>query len=202
MNIARTQFVLAAGILLVTGSMARGQGIAVQQPVVQRIGVDTVVSVPDRGSLTLGGVNTAASGSRRSSLFGPGSTYGARTSGSSMSVHVTIHDFEAMDRALLQQGSSTRVRPGGNSRADAAYRQLLSRPRQSAIPTRSQADRLSRSPAKDAPAATDRGAFYLAKARRCEERGEESVAAMFYRMAARYGSSEAAAELAQERRGQ
>ncbi|MFG0333158.1 MAG: hypothetical protein ACF8TS_07340, partial [Maioricimonas sp. JB049] len=104
---ARALVILATAILIVPGSVTRAQGIAVRQPVVQGGGVDSVVSVPDRGSLYPGGAGAAA-GSHRSSIFGPGTAYGGRTSGSALSVHVTIHDFGAMDRALLQQGSALR----------------------------------------------------------------------------------------------
>jgi len=182
--------------LLTCSGSVWGQRITVQQPVVQQFGVSTVVSVPDRGSLMLGGVGSAASGSRRSAIFGPGSTYGSRTAGSAISVHATIHDFEAMDRALLGQGTSA-ASPSSRGPADIAYRQLLDRHRRLFDVRSTPTDRAPRQPTRAVSVADDRAGFYLAKARHCEEQGKTSVAEMFYRMAARYGSSEAADHLAQ-----
>src|SRR5262245_3596864 len=82
---------------------AKAQQITVQQPRQQVFQAGTVVSVPDRGSAFLGGVRSASSG--RNSAFGiPGNVgIGRSSSAASTTVHVTIHDFEAMDKALLRE---------------------------------------------------------------------------------------------------
>ena len=81
--------------------------VAVQLPTYSFFGINTTVSVPDRGSVYLGGVNRAQSGlnEARSPLlpFAPFRNRGLST-GASASVY--IHDFEAMDPYLRGQASS------------------------------------------------------------------------------------------------
>ena len=75
----------------------------IQQPVVQRFSTDTVVSVPDRGSAHLGGVGSAGAARRE---YGPlpwGTAGGQFASSSSLDASVYIHDFEALDAAVLAQ---------------------------------------------------------------------------------------------------
>ena len=90
-----------AGLILFVGLQSAQAQIAVQQPVVGVFGVRTTVVVPDRGAALLGGVQSAAS-SR--SQFGPlrtGYSLGLSRQSSTASVHVYIHDFQAMDEELL-----------------------------------------------------------------------------------------------------
>ncbi len=92
---------------------AQGPAIAVQQPVVGVTGVATTVSVPDRGRATLGSVSRAASG-RTSAGFGlKNRGRFAESSQTSISVGVTIHDFEAMDRAALSKRPASATKPSG-----------------------------------------------------------------------------------------
>lgn len=93
----------------------------VQLPTFQQFGVSTTVVVPDRGSAALGGVRRAATGSNQFGFPGtPGNRAGGATaSAGGMSVLVQIHDFEAMDRALLEQAAA--MRPG-TAAADASAR--------------------------------------------------------------------------------
>ncbi len=114
--------------LLIVGSAAHGQGI-VQQPVVEQLSVDAVVSVPDRGSAFLGGV---ASGRSSLSVYGPlplTHSFGFEYGYSRVEVGVFIHDFEAMDAALLnaaaaEEGPSAVVPP---TRARKAWQALQRR---------------------------------------------------------------------------
>jgi hypothetical protein len=96
-----------------------------QQPVVEQFSTDTVVSVPDRGRMFLGGVGSAGATRRE---YGPlpwGTASGRFTSSSSLDVGVYIHDFEAMDAALLSQPIVDKPRPKIRSpRAAAALRAL------------------------------------------------------------------------------
>jgi hypothetical protein len=77
--------------------------VAVQLPTYSFFGINTTVSVPDRGSVYLGGVNRAQSGLNEARWpllpFAPfrnrGLSTGASAAGASASVY--IHDFEAMD---------------------------------------------------------------------------------------------------------
>jgi hypothetical protein len=97
----------------------------IQQPVVQQFSIDTVVSVPDRGSAYLGGIGSAGAGRRQ---YGPlpwGTAAGQSTFSSALDVSVYLHDFEAMDAALLavpiRESRPTSVR---SPRAAAALRSL------------------------------------------------------------------------------
>ena len=113
-----------AACLLSCGRIASAQQV-IQQPVVQQFSTDTVVSVPDRGSAYLGGVGSAGAGRR---VYGPppwGTAAGQSLFSSDLDVSVYIHDFEAMDAALLAQpvreSRPTTVR---SPRAAAALRSL------------------------------------------------------------------------------
>jgi hypothetical protein len=95
-----TSAVLLA-ILLTTASAARAQ--VVQLPTFQFFSIDTSVMVPDQGTASLGGVNRSSTGSNQfgSPFFPSNRSYGSQTAAAGMSVSVKIHDFEAMDAALL-----------------------------------------------------------------------------------------------------
>lgn len=77
----------------------------VQQPVVQQFSADTVVSVPDRGSIRIGGVNSASSARNSAGPFRSGTSTGFDRSASQATATVWIHDFAAMDRALLEEAA-------------------------------------------------------------------------------------------------
>jgi hypothetical protein len=88
--------------------IARAQ--VVQLPIFRQFGVSTSVLVPDGGSVHLGGNRSAA---MRSNQFGAlgvplSRSAGAVASASGVTISATIHDFEAMDQALLQQAAARR----------------------------------------------------------------------------------------------
>ncbi len=79
---------------------------AVQLPTLSSFRTNTTVSVPDRGSVYTGGINRASSG--RNEFGTPllplrNRSIGSERSASSVWTSVYIHDFEAMDEALLSQ---------------------------------------------------------------------------------------------------
>lgn len=91
---------------LFCASDAFGQ-LTVQQPVMQSIGGQFAVSIPDRGGIILGSVSRA--GESRASYgfpFTRGSSVGRFTQRSSLSSHVWIHDLREMDRLILQMAES------------------------------------------------------------------------------------------------
>lgn len=154
----RSRFILAVSACafvfgLNVSQQVSAQVVTIQQPVVQQFSVNTVVSVPDRGSALLGGVSSARAG--RTS-FGPlrsGSSIGRSISHSSATVHVWIHDFEAMDRELLRQGPpSSRAPAPLNGMAAHAYSQLMKR---HAASVRSQRPKEARRPASYAASGAD-----------------------------------------------
>lgn len=107
----------AAFCLLLAGRAAEAQVVTIQQPVVQQFGTSTIVRVPDQGSLLLGSVATSGAVSR---WRGPGLTTLETTRTASRSgawVHVVIHDFDALDRAVLEAAGESRLPPShaGNS---------------------------------------------------------------------------------------
>ena len=113
--------------LLALSVSVDAQTITVQQPVVQTFGVNTVVTVPDQGGVLLGGVSSAADGSFNSGFSPYGSSIGSERTHGTAWAHVYIHDFEAMDAALL---SAQRNRPSPASTfrtplAARAARQLM-----------------------------------------------------------------------------
>lgn len=106
------------GCLLFVGAMQSVNAQAVQLPTIQNFGMSTTVVVPDRGRTYAGGVSRSArSTSRRGSPFLPSSRgYGAETTASGVSVGAYIHDFEEMDRTLLEQAARNRDDRFGSSR--------------------------------------------------------------------------------------
>lgn len=97
-------YTFAAVLLLSSRGVAQ---LTVQQPVVQSIGGNFAVSVPDRGGIHLGSISRA--GSSRSSYgfpFTRGSSVGRFAEHTSMSAHVWIHDLREMDRMILDMADS------------------------------------------------------------------------------------------------
>ena len=127
----RTSFavpsILAIG--LIVAGLCGGSNVAAQQviqlPTYDIFGVSTTVVVPDGGSILLGGVNRSAYGSTTRGVPGlskvPGANrlftnraIGRETSSTTASVTVQIHDFQAMDEALLAEARG-RTADGRNS---------------------------------------------------------------------------------------
>ncbi len=112
--------VLMAGLAGSPG-FAQLPGSAVQLPTFSQFSVGTTVSVPDRGSALMGGINRSASG--RNSFRSPtlpfrpfkNTAIGSEQSAMGMHVSARIHDFEAMDEYLLSQPPRT-VQAGGGAR--------------------------------------------------------------------------------------
>jgi len=87
------------------------ESTAVQLPTFSSFSTNATVSVPDRGSAYLGGVKRAASG--RNEFGTPllpfrNRSFGTERSVSGARVSVFIHDFDAMDRYLLNQPTPSR----------------------------------------------------------------------------------------------
>ena len=194
--------VLAPGLSLPPGK-ALAQAVTVQQPTVGVFSVDTVVSVPDRGRMFLGGVSSA--GSQRSSYgIGPGrqSAFSHFANSSGMDVGVSIMDFEAMDQALLNQSPARTTAAGPMPKAedDWLYRERRGPAASRIAATTAAARNVDRAPQSGygPPATGDAAqlaAFYLERGRSAESKGKTGGAAICYRMAAKYGSRDAADRL-------
>jgi hypothetical protein len=160
--------------------LAEAQQISVQQPVVGQFSASTTVSVPDRGSMHLGSVNSARSGRVTTGPFRNGSSFGQELTGSSLSVGVRIHDLRAMDEAILAGAPPV-------EEASPWTRKLAERygDRGSAVAS---------VPAETiAPAA--KAARFEQLAAAAEGRGQANVARLHWQMAAKYGSMVAAEKL-------
>ena len=117
---------VVAAISLSTGGagIVRAQGPVVQLPSYRLFTTNTAVTVPDRGTAYLGGVNRARTGSNE---FGTplapfrNRAFGSDRSLSGASVSVYIHDFAELEEQLLgQTTASDRVSGAQRGRAVSA----------------------------------------------------------------------------------
>jgi hypothetical protein len=116
--------ILVAGLLMpafMTGLPAPAQTpTTVQLPTYSYFGADTSVLAPDRGGVLLGSLNRAAAG--RSEFGAPllpwkQRAIGRATGASGTSVHVYVHDFEALEAELLGRRPSDEASPDGRPSA-------------------------------------------------------------------------------------
>ncbi len=188
------------GLVWVSAAPATAQlNTTIQLPTFGYTTVVTTVSVPDSGGVLLGGVNSYSAGRNqlgtplvgRLPLLGlpfnnvaTGSQHGA----TSLSVHATIHDFEAMDEALLAQAAASRAQRGVLAASPSArpyqligqdaaapsiaeiHQRRLEREQAEAVAEREKMEEL-------------RDLWY--RARDAEEKGKPAVAKIFYRMISR-----------------
>jgi hypothetical protein len=193
---ARTGIAVSLVVIL-AADRAVAQNVVVQQPVMGITGVSTTVSVPDRGGIGLGGVSRAGSGRITHGPLRSGTSMGIFREHSGMSVHVHIHDFEAMDRHLLNQAASRREsEPRLTGLAEHAHHSLLSR-RTDTGPSQPAAE--SRGPrhrTEEAVSSGNRAETFYKLGRQAEERGSPSVARLHYRAALRHGCDRAEDRLA------
>jgi hypothetical protein len=98
----RTIIPVAACFGLVIGTAdVRGQQVVVQQPSFQQSTTSSTVVVPDRGATGLGGTGSAAAVGSMSGPVPLGTSRAGGTNAGRMEARVWVHDFEAMDAALL-----------------------------------------------------------------------------------------------------
>lgn len=154
--------------------------VAVQQPVVGQTAVGTTVSVPDRGSIVLGGTTSGQMGRSQGGPLRSGTSSGIAYQSSSMTTHVTIHDLQAMDEALLHSRPVAR----GNASRAAVSQDLLRSPTQRATqtPTASLKEKSTR---------------FEQLALDAERAGKPGVAKLFWQSAAKCGSAKAEKRLAE-----
>jgi hypothetical protein len=204
-------FVVAAAGLLFLMQAASGQ--TVQLPTFQFFSVSTTVSVPDNGGAFMGGINRAATG--RNEFGVPGITFpgfqnrsiGQDMSASNVWAHVTIHDFDAMDQAILNSPSPNDFANVGSSSRWKTNIDLPPVPR--VMPTIRLEDVNLAGDWRNKPAApasnvaaeeADRDARratrsseadnYFARGQQAEADGKLSVAKVYYQMAVRRASGD------------
>lgn len=179
----------------------------VQLPSISTFGVNTSVSVPDRGSVSLGGVGRSSIGSTAyGPAFGRGNrSFGRNLSGSTTAVRARIHDLDALDRETLQQASNGKDPQRTSAEAYLAKRRLQiagqstasSQSTASTVPPTSvvEARRQRESASVDGQSeALDN----LKRARDATAAGKPHVAAMFYQLAVKHAASDLKTKIAKE----
>ncbi|WP_010584754.1 hypothetical protein [Schlesneria paludicola] len=154
--------------------------VVVQQPVVGQTAVSTSVSVPDRGSMVLGGTASGQMGRTQGGPLRSGASSGTAFQSSSMTTTVLIHDMRAMDEALLRSRSAV----NDNSSRNAIVAEIQKSRGPQAIQT---------------PAAlqAEKAAKFEQLARNAEKAGKPGVAKVFWQSAAKCGSASAEKRLAE-----
>ena len=191
-------------IVVLTASAARGQSI--QLPTFNQFSVSTTVMVPDRGSTLLGGVNRSSAGRTSQGVPGLGrlpmfgrpfnnNGIGSMQSAASARVTATIHDFEAMDRMLLDQAAARR-RVGGLVRDDRSWLDKRGVGGSTADRPALSLAEIRRRQGKQTPRKISDARVYLAQAQRAEAAGKRALAKMYYQMAARRSTGAAKARIA------
>jgi len=107
---------IAVGLGLASSTIAIAQqpGISVQLPTVNRFSIDTVVMVPDGGTMSLGGVSRSSEGSISSGIPGVSGrpfsnrSSGISTSSSRASVTVQILSSREMSEDVLAAARASR----------------------------------------------------------------------------------------------
>ncbi len=201
----KSMHILTAAVVFFSVCAGTVWSQAVQLPTYRYFSVGTTVLVPDRGSAYMGGVNSSRSGSTTRGLPGLGPltrnrSMGSSTGGSSMTVHATIHDFEEMDRMILERAAAMHRNSGhlateverqaagiaSNVGRDAPM--SLSRIAAEQAPKEMPSESLHSLRQKNLAAARERSRQaqeYFAKAQDCEARGKKGAAKVYYQMAAR-----------------
>ena len=196
---------IAALLLAAAAQPAIAQpATTVQLPSFSYFTVNTTVSVPDRGGISLAGTNRAGDAvSTRG--FGPlrSRSIASDRAANNVSVTATILDMAELDAQALAGGAQR-----GEVDPDAARAELLTRSVGRADKATAAGkgdlppvDSVAAIRAQNAAAAVARAseaAGYLAKAQEAEATGKKSVAKIFYQMAARRDSG-AIKQLAESR---
>lgn len=183
---------ISCSTLLALASLAHAQAPPQQQPLANLpattvqlptfsvFNVTTTVSVPDRGGISLGGVDRGVDATVSRGPIRNRASSGSRTA-SGMSVHATIIDHSELDRAVL--ASAAAKRGTEFAKADSLSRGV-GRAESASAPPDSVAAIRERA-ASAAELETQELAGYFAKGQQAETEGKPAVARIFYDMVAR-----------------
>ncbi|WP_339729104.1 hypothetical protein [uncultured Gimesia sp.] len=201
MNDSRIWFSMLLIGIAVQGQQAHAQALRIQQPIVQQFSAGTTVSIPDRGSALIGGYSSGAIRSRQTGPFRRGSNYGHAFQSSTSSVSVYIHDFEAMDRMLLNSAPSAMRNSGGIQNRDQYWTQqlLLRQTHTSDISRYSNSSGVMETQPLSSKqiAQTKAERFYELGQKAEQKHATPNIAILHYRVAEKYGSAPAKARLQQ-----
>ncbi|QDV18971.1 hypothetical protein Pan153_36320 [Gimesia panareensis] len=178
--------ILCCGIVSLMSTSAQAQVVRIQQPIVQQFSAGTTVTVPDRGTALLGGISSGRMHSRQFGPFRRGSIYGQEFQSSTSSVSVYIHDFDAMDRYLLNSAPQSMRRTTASDPSDHWRNQLLSPAPQD--PPGSSALQKQRAAETKARTQTRAQRFYELGKQAEQKHATPNIAILHYTAAAKYGS--------------
>lgn len=184
---------LGAGLFALGIQSAAAQlPTTVQLPSYSVHAVSTTVSAPDRGSIALSGMGGSSMGSTAyGPSFGPRSRgFGRQMSASRTTVHATIHDFDALDRQMLD-----RARRSYRGAAGRSGRTAFADPSSAAQAPAGSVVEARRLHAGELAAAESEALKYLKQAERAAARGKLQVAAVLYQMAERRAAGELKAKV-------
>ncbi|HEX4131341.1 MAG TPA: hypothetical protein VHZ24_14975 [Pirellulales bacterium] len=174
----RTLLITALIVFIAARAAGAQAPTTVQLPTFHFFTVQTTVSVPDRGTMLLGGSGSLGTGNLANGpIFLPTqSSRGSAGGATMMSVRATIHDFEAMDAALLA------------GKVDMSPPPSIAAPGTSVVEARQQR--------QVEVAATDReAAEYYSRAVAAERDGKPGAAKVWYQMASRRATGTLKAEI-------
>lgn len=179
------RWLVMAAVVLLTAAPLSAQ-VTVQLPSYHYFAIGASALVPDRGAAYLGGVGSARFGRN---AFGPPLVPGNRATSrqlgtAGVSVSAWIHDFRAMDEALLKQAAASRearpAPPGPRVAPNDPLPQSL--------------EAIARAHAAADAKLQQEAAEYLARGLRAEASGKPGVAKIYYRMAHRRAKGQLKAE--------
>jgi len=183
----------------IQNQQSHAQAIRIQQPVVQQFSTGTTVSVPDRGSALLGGFHSGAVQSRQVGPFRQGSSYGQAFQSANSSVSVYIHDFEAMDRMLLNSAPASIRNSGENQTGQQHWKQQLLSQHAHTPDSKRTADSGDLPPERSSlsqAVTQSKAERFFELGRNAEEKhATPNIAILHYKMAVKYGSTRAEARL-------
>jgi hypothetical protein len=171
--------------------LANQPATSVQLPTFSQFSINTTVSVPDRGSISLGGNDTGVDRTISRGPIGNRSLSSSRTA-SGVSVSATIIDHAELDRAVLAEAAARRGKADDAAVAKAAALSssvarsepsITGRATSGALPGSVAAIRQEQQTAAELQSAEL--ASYLAKGQQAEVEGKATVARIFYQMVAR-----------------
>lgn len=159
-----------------------GPPVTVQLPTFHYFGVGTTVLVPDRGAVMMGGAGSSRAA--RSSFGGPllpgsGRALGAQTSAGGVGISAWIHDFEALDQAVLDEAAARRRVVSESETAGLVMPKTLSASHSQSIAE------IREQQAAAAAAVEQEASDLLAQGERAEAEGKIGAARIYYQMAQR-----------------
>lgn len=181
---------LTGGLFATAQQPVPGAATTVQLPTFSFFTVQTTVSVPDSGRMSLGGITRGRDGSVARG-FGPfqNRAFGSDRGASGATVHASIIDFEEIDRLLLAAAarrSGAPLDPAMGKAADLTkHIERAAGVAEHSLPLPGSVAAIRAQNAAAAEARANEVVNLLAKAQQAEADGKPAVAKIFYQMVIR-----------------